>query len=67
MAIVFQCECGRPLRANPETAGKKLYGELVMMVTVNFDGRLLVARCLVRCVSRERKREREPSTLTIVL
>lgn len=25
----------------PETAGKKLYGELVMMVTVNFDGRLL--------------------------
>ena len=23
MAIVFQCECGRPLRANPETAGKK--------------------------------------------
>lgn len=25
----------------PEAAGRKLYGELVMMVTVNFDGRLL--------------------------
>jgi len=25
----------------PEMGGKKLYGELVMMVTVNFDGRLL--------------------------
>ena len=23
MAIVFHCECGRPLRASPETAGKK--------------------------------------------
>jgi protein TonB len=25
----------------PELAGKKLYGELTMMVTVNFDGRVL--------------------------
>jgi protein TonB len=31
----------RGTRNFPETAGKKLYGELVMMVTVNFDGRLL--------------------------
>ena len=25
----------------PELAGKKLYGELTMIVTVNFDGRIL--------------------------
>jgi protein TonB len=27
----------------PEVAGKKLYGELTMMVTVNFDGKVLDA------------------------